>query len=65
MPEDFIINGCLIILVMKKIALTATVLEELKEMGYTLRERYSIGSVNAIQILPDGKIAGWGRQKRK
>lgn len=37
--------------------------QELMVMGHQLKERSSIGSVNAIMILPDGKIAG-GADKR-
>jgi gamma-glutamyltranspeptidase / glutathione hydrolase len=32
--------------------------KKLKDMGHTLKERSSLGSVNAIMILPGGKIAG-------
>ena len=32
-------------------------LMELKNMGHEIRTRSSIGSVNAIQILPDGRMA--------
>jgi gamma-glutamyltranspeptidase/glutathione hydrolase len=38
-------------------------LRKLREMGHQLRERSSLGSVNAIMILPDGKKAG-GADKR-
>lgn len=31
---------------------------KLESMGHQLKERPSIGSVNAVQILPDGKISG-------
>jgi gamma-glutamyltranspeptidase/glutathione hydrolase len=34
------------------------VLAKLSEMGHELKERSSIGSVNAIQMLPGGKKAG-------
>jgi gamma-glutamyltranspeptidase/glutathione hydrolase len=30
----------------------------LKQLGYETRSRQSIGSVNAIQVLPDGRLAG-------
>jgi gamma-glutamyltranspeptidase/glutathione hydrolase len=33
---------------------------KLKALGYRMEPRSSIGRVNAIQILPDGKIAGAG-----
>jgi gamma-glutamyltranspeptidase/glutathione hydrolase len=33
------------------------VIKGLKGMNYNLRERTTIGSVNAVEILPDGKIA--------
>ena len=33
-------------------------LNDLERMGHGYRDRTSIGSVNAIQILPDGKMAG-------
>jgi gamma-glutamyltranspeptidase / glutathione hydrolase len=38
-------------------------LEKLCKMGHQLRERSSLGSINAIMILPDGKKAG-GADKR-
>ena len=38
-------------------------LEKLREMGHLLKERSAIGSINAIMILPGGKIAG-GADKR-
>jgi gamma-glutamyltranspeptidase / glutathione hydrolase len=37
--------------------------EKLRNMGHILKERTSIGSVNAVLILPDGKKAG-GADKR-
>jgi gamma-glutamyltranspeptidase/glutathione hydrolase len=42
----------------EKNAIDSLTSEELKEMGHILKERVSIGSVNAIMILPDGKKAG-------
>jgi len=41
----------------EKNAIADTTSEKLEEMGHTLKERGSIGSVNAIMILPDGKKA--------
>jgi gamma-glutamyltranspeptidase/glutathione hydrolase len=32
--------------------------EKLKRMGHVINERYMIGSVNAIHVLPDGKKTG-------
>ena len=48
---------------MKKMLLTVLLLKKLTEMGHNLKDRSSIGSVNAIMILPDGKKAG-GADKR-
>jgi gamma-glutamyltranspeptidase/glutathione hydrolase len=39
-------------------SIDSLILNELKRMGHGYRDRTSIGSVNAIQILPDGKMAG-------
>ncbi len=39
-------------------SIDSLILNELKLMGHEFRERTSIGSVNAIHILPDGKIEG-------
>jgi gamma-glutamyltranspeptidase/glutathione hydrolase len=38
-------------------------IKKLKEMGHHVQERSSLGSINAIMILPDGKKAG-GADKR-
>ena len=37
--------------------LSVSVIDSLKEMGHDMRERSAIGRVNAILILPDGRIA--------
>jgi gamma-glutamyltranspeptidase / glutathione hydrolase len=42
----------------EKNAIDSLTSEKLREMGHILKERASIGSVNAIMILPDGKKAG-------
>jgi gamma-glutamyltranspeptidase/glutathione hydrolase len=47
----------------EKNAIDSLSYEKLREMGYILKERSSIGSVNAIMILPGGKKAG-GPDKR-
>ena len=47
----------------EKNAIDSLTLEKLTEYGHILKERSSIGSVNAIMILPDGKKAG-GADKR-
>lgn len=39
-------------------AIDGQVMESLTEMGHELKERSSIGSMNAIMILPGGKKAG-------
>jgi gamma-glutamyltranspeptidase/glutathione hydrolase len=44
-------------------SIDSTVIEELKQLGHENRARTSIGSVNAIQILPLGERAG-GADKR-
>lgn len=44
-------------------SLDSLTLMELKNMGHEIRTRSSIGSVNAIQILPDGRMAS-GPDKR-
>jgi gamma-glutamyltranspeptidase / glutathione hydrolase len=41
----------------EKGSIDSIVVERLKEMKYDLRERSVIGSVNAIEILPDGKFS--------
>jgi gamma-glutamyltranspeptidase/glutathione hydrolase len=41
-------------------SLDSSALLKLKSMGYDLRQRSSIGSVNAIMILPGGRIEGSG-----
>lgn len=47
----------------EKDAIDSLTLEKLRKMGYELKERSSIGSINAIMILPGGKKAG-GADKR-
>jgi gamma-glutamyltranspeptidase/glutathione hydrolase len=47
----------------EKGSIDSLVVKGLKEMNYELKERYGIGSVNAIEILPDGKISA-GADKR-
>jgi gamma-glutamyltranspeptidase/glutathione hydrolase len=42
----------------EKNAIDSTSLKKLRSMGYILQERSSIGSVNAIMILPGGKKSG-------
>lgn len=41
---------------------SSTVLK-LKTMGYEMRQRSTLGRVNAIMILPDGRIAGSGDRR--
>ncbi len=47
----------------EKHAIDSVSLEKLRDIGHILKERPSIGSVNAIMILPGGKKAG-GADKR-
>jgi gamma-glutamyltranspeptidase / glutathione hydrolase len=47
----------------EKNAIDSLTLSELEDMGHILKERASIGSINAILILPGGKKAG-GADKR-
>jgi gamma-glutamyltranspeptidase/glutathione hydrolase len=47
----------------EKKAIDSITNQKLMQMGNELKQRNSIGSVNAIMILPDGKIAG-GADKR-
>lgn len=47
----------------EKNAIDTLTLKKLRQMGHQLRERSSLGSINAIMILPDGKKAG-GADKR-
>jgi gamma-glutamyltranspeptidase/glutathione hydrolase len=47
----------------EKNAVDSLTLEKLRDMGHVLKERTSIGSINAIMILPGGKKAG-GADKR-
>ena len=42
----------------EKFAIDSLTSEKLREMGHILKERTSIGSVNAIMILPGGKKPG-------
>jgi gamma-glutamyltranspeptidase/glutathione hydrolase len=44
-------------------SLDSIIIEQLNGMGHTFNERGSIGSVNSIMMLPDGKKAG-GADKR-
>ena len=41
----------------EKNSIDSLTITELKNMGHKFRIRSSLGSVNAIQILPDGKMA--------
>jgi len=47
----------------EKNSLGTTVLEELRMMGYNMKERGAIGSVNAIMVSSDGKIEGCGDRR--
>jgi len=47
----------------EKNAIDSLTSEKLRNLGHKLKERTSIGSVNAVMILPDGKKAG-GADKR-
>ena len=47
----------------EKDAIDSLSLEKLRNMGHILKERSSIGSINAVMILPDGRKAG-GADKR-
>jgi gamma-glutamyltranspeptidase/glutathione hydrolase len=47
----------------EKNGIDSLTVEKLKVMGHVLRERYALGSINAIMMLPDGKKAG-GADKR-
>lgn len=38
----------------------ALTIEKLRDLGYRMQPRGSIGRVNAIQILPDGRVSGAG-----
>jgi gamma-glutamyltranspeptidase/glutathione hydrolase len=42
----------------EKKSIDSTTLKKLESYGHTLKVRNSIGLVNAIQILPDGKKDG-------
>jgi len=42
----------------EKNTLDSTTLLKLTKIGHTLIPRYSIGRVNAVMILPDGRKAG-------
>jgi gamma-glutamyltranspeptidase/glutathione hydrolase len=46
------------IISIEKNAIDSLSCENLKGMGHEISERYLIGSVNAIHVLPDGKKAG-------
>ncbi len=50
-------------IIYEKDAIDSLSLQKLRNMGHILKERPSIGSINAIMILPDGKKAG-GADKR-
>jgi gamma-glutamyltranspeptidase/glutathione hydrolase len=47
----------------EKNGIDSLTIEKLKGMGHQLKGRSSLGSINAIMILPDGKKAG-GADKR-
>ncbi len=47
----------------EKNGIDSLTISELQKMGHTLKERTSIGSVNAIMIQPDGRKEG-GADKR-
>jgi gamma-glutamyltranspeptidase/glutathione hydrolase len=47
----------------EKDAIDSLSLQKLRNMGHTLKERPSIGSINAIMIRQDGKKSG-GADKR-
>jgi gamma-glutamyltranspeptidase/glutathione hydrolase len=47
----------------EKNAIDSLTLKNLRYLGHTLKERITIGSVNSIMILPDGKRSG-GADKR-
>jgi len=47
----------------EKNGIDSLTVEKLKGMGHQLNGRSSLGSINAIMILPDGKKAG-GADKR-
>ena len=63
MQEDFIISGFPIGSAMRNLQLIVSVINSLTNMGHILKERQSLGSINAIMILPDGKKAA-GADKR-
>ena len=42
----------------EKQAFTPKTIEELEKLGYSFRERTAIGRVDAILVLPDGKLEG-------
>ena len=42
----------------EKEALSLTVVEELKQLGHTVEERKPIGRMDAILVLPDGRLEG-------
>jgi gamma-glutamyltranspeptidase/glutathione hydrolase len=46
------------IISIEKNAIDSLSCENLTGMGHVINERYMIGSVNAIHVLPDGKKAG-------
>jgi gamma-glutamyltranspeptidase/glutathione hydrolase len=45
-------------LVYEKGSIDTATLKKLEKMGYTMQERSAIGRVNAILVLPDGRLCG-------
>lgn len=50
-------------IVFERGSLNEAVLQRLRDMGYDMKERGSIGSVNAIMVDPDGRIEGCGDRR--
>jgi gamma-glutamyltranspeptidase/glutathione hydrolase len=44
-------------------SIDSVTVEKLESMGHSLKPRSSIGLVNAVQILPDGRMAGGADQR--
>ena len=63
MPAGFIISGLPDRISYEKNGIDSLTIRKLQKMGHTLKERSSIGSINAIMMLPDGRKAG-GADKR-